>query len=216
MAHRPKVTRELKICGPRKGPDFQAIISVFERHCQGRIKGAISVIRHDTFDGTAFYVLTQNILCFTSGLGLALGQTNILCNLTFEVQFEKYCQGRIRFKVEQIFLQIWQMLGDNSVVTCNKNNKMQKAEFCHGLRLYSLSNLVVKLALGIANLPWLASALSYLLSYLLHMELVSVSRLETNFCESRSRDKFLRVSVSKVSGLVSVSKATGLGHRRLS
>jgi len=34
--------------------------------------------------------------------------------------------------------------------------------------------------------------------------------LETHFCESRSRDPFLRVSVSKVSGLVSVSKVPGL------
>jgi len=31
-----------------------------------------------------------------------------------------------------------------------------------------------------------------------------------------SRDPFLRVSVSKISGLVSVSKATGLGHSLLS
>jgi len=31
-----------------------------------------------------------------------------------------------------------------------------------------------------------------------------------------SRDKFLRISVSEVSGLVSVSKATGLGYSLLS
>ena len=41
MDRGPKVARELKFCGrPRKGPDFQASITIFERYCQGRIKGA--------------------------------------------------------------------------------------------------------------------------------------------------------------------------------
>jgi len=39
----PKAARELKFCGPRKGLDFQASITVFERYCQGRIKGTLGL-----------------------------------------------------------------------------------------------------------------------------------------------------------------------------
>ena len=47
--------------------------------------GDKSVTRHDTFDRSAFYVLFQKNLGLALGLrfrvsGLALGQTNILCN----------------------------------------------------------------------------------------------------------------------------------------
>jgi len=41
MARGPKVARELKFCGPRKGPGLQAGITVFERYCQGRIKESV-------------------------------------------------------------------------------------------------------------------------------------------------------------------------------
>jgi len=54
-AYGPKAALELKFCDPRKGPDFQASITVFERYCQGWIKGTAGlrliryVVRLDTF-----------------------------------------------------------------------------------------------------------------------------------------------------------------------
>jgi len=35
----PKVARELTFCGPRKGPDFKASITVFKVYCQSSLDG---------------------------------------------------------------------------------------------------------------------------------------------------------------------------------
>jgi len=43
MVRRPNVARELKFFGPQKGPDFHASITVFERYCEGRIKGTVGL-----------------------------------------------------------------------------------------------------------------------------------------------------------------------------
>jgi len=36
-----KVAQELKFSGPKKGPDFQASVTVFERFCQCQIMGTV-------------------------------------------------------------------------------------------------------------------------------------------------------------------------------
>jgi len=39
VSHGPKVARELKSCGPWKGPDFKASITVFKEYCQSYVGG---------------------------------------------------------------------------------------------------------------------------------------------------------------------------------
>jgi len=43
MACGPKVALELKLCGPWKGPDFRASITIFERYRQGWIKDTVGL-----------------------------------------------------------------------------------------------------------------------------------------------------------------------------